>query len=350
ASSLLEEDEEYHSNNEDSQGIPLHTSTNLASSKSRAPSILRADASPSAEMDGASEASDEEIPHSFMVETSPSTRKKSSSSQKRAHRSAIGQRFPHPDDIEEEDEDDQNAALLRASNVSSHPSKRRKGKETARGQNDSKKGLDEYQQALWRWVNVYNLDEYLQEITTCASPYLDLIFHFLRVSTPDILLVSTPSISNAILLFAFTEDPRCGYSYFTLVDRRFQGNVTDASSENHGTSTAKLDAHDIANRIMRQENYLIALFNKDLLELQLPVPAVVEKALTIVGFCSADDADAGRRRWGGDTLTRALEWNLRFCLMDYLFDRSGKVKDVFLKERSRDVLIQGYFEVGIRHK
>jgi autophagy-related protein 9 len=119
------------------------------------------------------------------------------------------------------------------------------------------------------------------------------------------------------------------------------GNATEASSENYGTSTAKLDAHDIANRIMRQENYLIALFNKDLLELQLPVPAVVERTLTIVGVYSLDDADAGRRRWGGDTLTRALEWNLRFCLMDYLFDRSGKVKDVFLKERSRDVLIQG---------
>jgi hypothetical protein len=28
--------------------------------------------------------------------------------------------------------------------------------------------------------------------------------------------------------------------------------------------------------------------------------------------------------------------------MDYLFDSSGRVKDVFLKERSRDVLIKGY--------
>jgi autophagy-related protein 9 len=189
-SSLLEEDEEYHSGHDDAQGIPLQASTNMTSPKSRVPAILKADASPRAEMDGASEASDEEIPHSFMVETNTSTRKKSSGSQKRAHRTVTSQRsgnqskrtlsgssilptthpirtvnrFPHPDDIEEEDEDDHNAALLGTSNISGHSSKRRKGKGTTRGQSDAKKGLDEYQQALWRWVNVYNLDEYLQEV------------------------------------------------------------------------------------------------------------------------------------------------------------------------------------------
>ncbi|PVF99063.1 APG9-domain-containing protein [Serendipita vermifera] len=445
-SSLLEEDEEYHSNDDDSQGIPLQASTNLASSRSGVPAILKADASPRAEIDGASEASDEEIPHSFMVETSPSTRKKSLSSQKRAHRSATGQRsgnqskrnlggssilptthpiralnrFPHPDDIEEEDEDDHNVALLRASNVSSHSSKRRKGKGAARGQNDAKKGLDEYQQALWRWVNVYNLDEYLQEIyyyysnsgftSIALSRVLNLLtvgfviafttfltgcidYKKLRligrgakggklddVVIPHCIARLPPALALVLLLFStfyayqlltfFLSLPRlyqmrAFYSHLlkipdvdiptlpwsTVVARIGSirdenpitaiGNVTDASSENHGTSTAKLDAHDIANRIMRQENYLIALFNKDLLELQLPVPTAVEKALTIIGVYSAEDSEASRRRWGGDTLTRALEWNLRFCLMDYLFDRSGKVKDVFLKERSRDVLIQG---------
>jgi len=117
------------------------------------------------------------------------------------------------------------------------------------------------------------------------------------------------------------------------------GNNAAASNENQGTGTAKLDPHDIANRIMRQENYLIALFNKDLLNLRLPLPLILQSTLAMAGIYQPGDEDS---KTGGTTLTRALEWNLRFCLMDYLFDSSGRVKDVFLKERSRDVLIKGY--------
>jgi autophagy-related protein 9 len=114
------------------------------------------------------------------------------------------------------------------------------------------------------------------------------------------------------------------------------GNNATASNENQGTGTAKLDAHDVANRIMRQENYLIALFNKELLNLRLPLPSIIQRPLAMTGIYQKGDET------GGTTLTRALEWNLRFCLIDYLFDSSGRVKDAFLKERSRDVLIKGY--------
>ena len=41
-------------------------------------------------------------------------------------------------------------------------------------------------------------------------------------------------------------------------------------------------------------------------------------------------------------LTKALEWNLRFCLMEYLFDKSGRVRKVFLKSKNRTALIEGY--------
>jgi autophagy-related protein 9 len=90
-----------------------------------------------------------------------------------------------------------------------------------------------------------------------------------------------------------------------------------------------LDAHDIANRILRQENYLIALFNKDLLDLRVPLPNILKR------FIVEEDGK-------GKMLTRALEWNLRFCLMEYLFDRHGKVRKVFLKSKNRPVLIEGY--------
>lgn len=99
-------------------------------------------------------------------------------------------------------------------------------------------------------------------------------------------------------------------------------------SHNGHATTAKLDAHDVANRIMRQENYLIALFNKELLDLRVPLPDSIRR---IVGH------ESGK----GRVLTTALEWNLRFCLMEYLFDTSGKVRKVFLKSKNRTALIDG---------
>lgn len=82
---------------------------------------------------------------------------------------------------------------------------------------------------------------------------------------------------------------------------------------------------------MRQENYLIALFNKDLLDLHVPLPPAFKRML----YRSNYDGK-------GLTLTRVLEWNLRFCLMEYLFNQQGHVRKVFLKNKHRAVLIDGY--------
>ena len=82
---------------------------------------------------------------------------------------------------------------------------------------------------------------------------------------------------------------------------------------------------------MRQENYLIALFNKELLDLRVPVPQLLQR------FSVLRPKEEGK----GKMLTRALEWNLRFCLMEYLFDSSGRVRKVFLKSKNRAVLIEG---------
>ncbi len=80
---------------------------------------------------------------------------------------------------------------------------------------------------------------------------------------------------------------------------------------------------------MRQENYLIALFNKELLDLRVPLPTLLKPFMV---------QEEGK----GKMLTRALEWNLRFCLMEYLFDKHGKVRKVFLKSKHRTALIDGY--------
>ncbi|KAJ2765509.1 autophagy protein atg9, partial [Coemansia nantahalensis] len=78
-----------------------------------------------------------------------------------------------------------------------------------------------------------------------------------------------------------------------------------------------LTADGIVNRIMRRENYMLALFNKDLLDLRVP--------------------GLGRHH----VLTKALEWNLSFCLMSYLFDERGQLRRRFLKESNRAILSEG---------
>ncbi|KAJ1720576.1 autophagy protein atg9, partial [Coemansia biformis] len=40
-------------------------------------------------------------------------------------------------------------------------------------------------------------------------------------------------------------------------------------------------------------------------------------------------------------LTKALEWNLSFCLMNYLFDERGQLRRRFLKESNRAILSEG---------
>ena len=78
-------------------------------------------------------------------------------------------------------------------------------------------------------------------------------------------------------------------------------------------SKERLDASDIANRLMRRENYLIALFNKEVLDLKLPVPFLGSREL----------------------LSQTLEWALMFSVLDFIFDERGQVNPQFLRADRR---------------
>ncbi|KAJ3491877.1 hypothetical protein NLJ89_g11297 [Agrocybe chaxingu] len=263
------------------------------------------------------------------------------------------------------------------------------------------RGLDDYEKALWNWVNVYNLDAFLQEVyyyyegkgiysialarglnlltvgfvigfSTFLLGCIDYsgIRHHKHTQLSDVIVhhcVSRFSGFTLVFFLLFTAfyvwqmiSYALGikrlvdmYNFYThllkipdadiqtiswseVVRRigaiREENPLTALSSKKGRTSddtaTAKLDAHDIANRIMRQENYLIALFNKELLDLRVPWPAFLKP------FLSEENSK-------GRMLTQALEWNLRFSLMEYLFDDHGKVRKVFLKSKNRAVLIEG---------
>ncbi|ANB14619.1 autophagy protein ATG9 [Sugiyamaella lignohabitans] len=84
-------------------------------------------------------------------------------------------------------------------------------------------------------------------------------------------------------------------------------------------SRQKLDKHSIANRIMRKENYLVAMINKDILDLRVPLPFLRKKQF----------------------FTRTLEWNLSLCIMDYAFNEQGELRPIFLRESQRRLLSDG---------
>ncbi|CCK69494.1 autophagy protein ATG9 KNAG_0C03900 [Huiozyma naganishii CBS 8797] len=88
-------------------------------------------------------------------------------------------------------------------------------------------------------------------------------------------------------------------------------NVVEVKAKN------RIDPHDVANRIMRKSNYLIALYNNDILDLSLPLPLLRT-----------------------NSLTKTLEWNINLCIIGYAFNDAGFIKQAFLKESQREYIIE----------
>jgi len=68
---------------------------------------------------------------------------------------------------------------------------------------------------------------------------------------------------------------------------------------------------DIANRIMRKDNYFMAMINKEVIDLRLPCPGFRDKPI----------------------LTKTMEWNLNYCVMSHMFDpTSFTVRERFVSD------------------
>ncbi|KAJ3575490.1 hypothetical protein NPX13_g4013 [Xylaria arbuscula] len=113
----------------------------------------------------------------------------------------------------------------------------------------------------------------------------------------------------------------------TLRDQNFRTatNITPAQrrffSKQLGPQVAsqskeRLDAHDIANRLLRKENFIIALFNKDVLNLTLPLPFFNSRQF----------------------LSKSLEWTVQFGVLDLVFNEDGQVQQRVLKSDHRGQL------------
>jgi len=80
-----------------------------------------------------------------------------------------------------------------------------------------------------------------------------------------------------------------------------------------------LDAHDIASRILRKENYLVGMFNRDVFDLH--VPGLV-RCVLFPFFLSTGTKQI---------LTKHMEWNLRRIVLDHVFDCHFAIRLDFLR-------------------
>lgn len=134
----------------------------------------------------------------------------------------------------------------------------------------------------------------------------DFYSHLLGIPEHDMQSVSWQDVVVRIMGLRDQNPKTAGH--LTARQRKFLGSQ----------SKERLDAHDIANRLMRRENFLIALINKDILDLTIPLPFLR----------------------GRQFLSRLLEWTLNFSIMDYVFDERGQVNQEFLKSDRRGQLSQ----------
>nr|KAJ3418122.1 autophagy protein atg9 [Polyrhizophydium stewartii] len=107
-----------------------------------------------------------------------------------------------------------------------------------------------------------------------------------------------------------TDDKLQNTLWSDVVDRIVESR--EAHARAHPSALLRrLDAHTIANRILRKDNYLIALFNRDILDLRVPL--------------------MGQRQ----IMSKLMEWNLSYCIFSYVFDDRGLFHKRFLKENNR---------------
>lgn len=83
-------------------------------------------------------------------------------------------------------------------------------------------------------------------------------------------------------------------------------------------SKQRMDAHDIANRLMRRDNYYIALINKEIFDLQLDLPFL------------------GPRNF----YSKSLEKCISNCFENFIFDSHGNVQPHCLDPKKREWMIE----------
>jgi len=159
---------------------------------------------------------------------------------------------------------------------------------------------------LFAFLWICKLFQYTLDIRRLQNMH-NFYRYLLEIPDTDIQTVSWQEIVKRLMLLRDSNPATA--AGVTERHRRFMGSQ----------SKQRMDAHDIANRLMRRDNYLIALINKDVLDLTLPIPFLKNRQL----------------------FSKTLEWNLSLCILDYVFNEQGQVRPLFLKDTHRRALSDG---------
>ncbi|KKY27346.1 putative autophagy protein [Phaeomoniella chlamydospora] len=163
---------------------------------------------------------------------------------------------------------------------------------------------------------VWKLVQYVLDYRRLRNIH-DFYHYLLGVSDVDLQTISWQEVVSRLMTLRDANPATA--AAVSAKHRRFLGSQ----------SKQRMDAHDIANRLLRKENYLIAMFNKEILNLTLPIPYFKQRQL----------------------LSRTLMWNIDHCILDFVFDRQGQVHTTFLKDTYRaelsDALRKRFLFAGV---
>lgn len=158
---------------------------------------------------------------------------------------------------------------------------------------------------LYTFFFIWKCVQYFVEIRRLT--YIrDFYIYLLDIPEQDMQTISWQDVVARIMALR-EENPKTATNISPRL-RQFMGSQ----------SKERLDALDIANRLMRKENYLIAMINKDILDLSLPVPFL-----------------RGRQMF-----SKTMEWYLQYCILDMAFNELGQVQQDFLRPDRRRLLSQ----------
>ncbi|TVY59664.1 Autophagy-related protein, partial [Lachnellula suecica] len=159
---------------------------------------------------------------------------------------------------------------------------------------------------LFTFFTIYKVYQLLADIPRLIR-LRDFYHYLLNIPDSDMQTIQWPKIVDK--LQALKKDNNITADKISPANRKYLGS----------NSKQRLEPLDIANRLMRKDNYLIAMFNKDILELRLPWWFIGDRQL----------------------FSRTLEWNLHYCIMDMVFNDYGQVRQLVLKESHRKELSEG---------
>ncbi|KFA72382.1 hypothetical protein S40288_05606 [Stachybotrys chartarum IBT 40288] len=156
---------------------------------------------------------------------------------------------------------------------------------------------------LYSFFFIWKSIQYFLEIRRLMH-IRDFFIFLLEIPEQDMQTISWQDVVARIMALR-DQNPRTATNLSPNL-RRFIGSQ----------SKERLDAHDIANRLMRKDNYLIAMINKDVLNLSLPLPFMRGRQL----------------------FSKTMEWYLHYGILDMAFNELGQVQQDFLRADRRRVL------------